>query len=322
LLHPGQLESKYEAPRPLFALDGINHFYGKQRALGDISVSVKRGAVGLLGPNGAGKTTLIKTLLGLLDPDSGAGQVLGYDIRTQVREIRQRVGYMPEMEAAFASMTGLAAVIYAARLSGLPRRHAIRRAHEVLDYAGIEEARYRPTEGYSTGMKQRVKLAQTLVHDPEVVFLDEPTNGLGPKGRDDMLAIIDALSAIPVSVVLSSHLLNDVERVCDDVLLLVGGQIRHYGPISQFTAGQAGQYEVHVKQDGARLLQHLNNAEMTATYEEAERSRDRLLVELGDGQLTQFWQLTQSLDIQVRHFAPVRLSLEKAFMKFLGSDAQ
>ena len=158
---------------PLFDLNGINHYYGQFRALTDIEVSVRPGAVGLLGPNGAGKTTLIKTLLGLLDPDTGSGKVLGRDIRQEAREIRQRVGYMPENEAAFADMTGLDAVVFAARLAGLPRKHAIRRAHEVLDYSGLLEERYRPTEGYSTGMKQRVKLAQALVHDPELVFLDE-----------------------------------------------------------------------------------------------------------------------------------------------------
>ena len=301
----------------LFELQGIDHFYGAFQALGDVTVQVRHGAVGLLGPNGAGKTTLIKVLLGLLDPDKGGGRVLGHDIRTEATLIRQRIGYMPEHEAQFADMTGFEAVVYAARLCGLPRRQAIRRAHEVLDYAGIEEARYRPTEGYSTGMKQRVKLAQALVHGPDLVLLDEPTNGLDPKGRDDMLAIIDELRRIPVSVLLSSHLLPDVEKVCDDVLLLAGGRIRHYGPLQEFTAGRTGQFEVEVKQDGPALAAGLQRLGFPVEYD--PENTDRFLVELDDARIDELWRASLDLGVQVRRFAPVQKSLERAFVQMVES---
>ncbi|MFT7621168.1 MAG: ABC-2 type transport system ATP-binding protein [Myxococcota bacterium] len=299
----------------LFRLDGINHFYGAFQALTDITVAAKPGAVGLLGPNGAGKTTLIKTLLGLLDPDTGGATVLGADIRTHATEIRRRVGYMPENECFFSSLTGIEAVAYAGRLSGLPRNQAFRRAHEVLDYAGLDEARYRATTEYSTGMKQRVKLAQALVHGPELVLLDEPTNGLDPKGRDEMLQIIEDLSRIPVSVLLSSHLLNDVERVCDTVLVLVSGKLRHYGPLDAFTAGRSGEYEVKVKAQRARLAQGLERAGISVTVDPIVETR--LTCEIFEADLPMFWKVSAEVGVQVRHFAPVVMSLETAFMQFL-----
>src|SRR5262249_28754385 len=152
-------------------------------ALDSLAVSVEGGAVGLLGPNGAGKSTLIKTLLGLLPAAAGRGRVLGQDIGTSAARLRRRIGYMPERDAGFPGLTGSQAPWYAGRLSGMPDGGARRRAHEVLLFAGLEEARYRDTATYSTGMRQRVKLAQALVHDPDLLFLDEPTNGLDPRGR-------------------------------------------------------------------------------------------------------------------------------------------
>jgi len=299
----------------LFALSELELSYGTVSVLKNITVQVDHGAIGLLGPNGAGKTTFIKTLLGLLEPNTGSGTVLGHNILTEQTQIRERVGYMPENEAVFGNMTGFESVVYAARLSGLPRTHAMRRAHEVLDYAGLEEARYRVVEGYSTGMRQRVKLAQALVHGPELVFLDEPTNGLDPRGREDMLDIISRLNQIPVSVVLSSHLLQDVERVCDTVLVMVDGHIRHHGPLTSFTAAKQGQYEVQVKTGGARLIDALTVAgfqiESTAT------DRDRFQLTVQEDQLDTFWRTSQQLGVQVRTFAPVQISLEKAFVRLV-----
>ena len=306
----------------LFQLEGINQFYGSFQALTDISVSARAGALGLLGPNGAGKTTLIKVLLGLLDPSTGTGSVLSNDIRTKATTIRQRVGYMPENECFFGAMSGFESVVFAGRLAGLPRRQAIRRAHEVLDYAGMDEARYRPTEGYSTGMKQRVKLAQALVHGPELVLLDEPTNGLDPEGRDDMLEIIDELSRIPVSVILSSHLLRDVERVCDHVLVLVGGRVRHYGPLEELVAGVAGEYQVQLKYPAhtTPLMDSLRAARIGARVLGGEG--DTLVVSLGEADLSRFWQISVDMEVQVRHFAPVQRTLEHAFLDFLNEGAR
>ena len=302
----------------IFELSDISHFYGAHQALSRVSVGVKPGTVGLLGPNGAGKTTLIKTVLGLISPYAGEGTVLGHNIRTHSIDIRRRVGYMPEREAVYADLTGLESVSLMARLCGLPRDQAMRRAHEVLDCAGVEEQRYRACGEYSTGMKQRIKLAQALVHGPELVFLDEPTNGLDPKGRTDMLELISCLNKQGTSVVLSTHLLNDVEAVCDDVLVLVKGEVRHYGPLGELTQGQSGKYEVQVKRDGHLLLKQLEENGFKA--EVSDNSPEHLLVELAADRIIDFWKHVVSAQVQVRLFAPTRLSLEHAFVKLIDES--
>src|SRR5947209_1425946 len=171
----------------LFQLDNVTKTYGAVTALDGLSVSVPEGAVGLLGPNGAGKTTLIRTLLGLITTDAGSGRVLNRDIKGKRLNIRQQVGFVPEDECLFPAVVGVEFVAYAGQLCGMSRKDAMQRAHEVLDYVGLREARYRPVESYSTGMKQRLKLASAIVHDPKMLILDEPTNGMDPAGRLDIL---------------------------------------------------------------------------------------------------------------------------------------
>src|SRR6476646_8662800 len=175
---------------PVVTLDAVTVAYGAQRALQDVSAAFAAGAVGLLGPNGAGKSTMIKSLLGFIVPTAGQLRVLGMDVATSPLDIRARIGYMPENDGHIPGMTAVAFVGYCGELAGLQPTDAIQRAHEVLYYVGLGEARYRTVETYSTGMKQRIKLAQALVHDPDLLFLDEPTNGMDPKGRDAMLALI------------------------------------------------------------------------------------------------------------------------------------
>ena len=175
---------------PVATVSNLTVRYGTKIAVNDLSVDVPEGCVGLLGPNGAGKTTLIKTLLGFLAPTSGGAKVLGLNVATQGLEIRQSVGLMPEIDCHIPGMNAVSFVGYAGELAGMPAAQALSRAHEVLQYCGLGEARYRNVETYSTGMKQRIKLAQALVHGPKLVFLDEPTNGLDPAGRDEMLALI------------------------------------------------------------------------------------------------------------------------------------
>src|SRR5262249_10391587 len=209
----------------LLELTDVAKRYGQVTALrglsGPIGVAGRR--IGLLGPNGAGKSTLLKLLLGLT-PFEGEARVLGLDPRRDALAIRDRVGYMPEMESYLAGMTAVQLCAYAGELSGLPRAAAMERAHAALYLCGLEDKRYLKVETYSTGMKQRVKLAQAVVHDPELLFLDEPTNGLDPAGREEMLALIADLPARRgVGVILSSHLLPDVERVCDEVMVLAAG---------------------------------------------------------------------------------------------------
>ena len=189
------------------------------------------GAVGLLGPNGAGKSTLLKSLLGFIVPDKGSMKVLDMDVATSPLEIRARIGYMPESDSHIPGMNAVSFVAYCGQLSGLPAADAMQRAHEVLYYVGLGEARYRNIETYSTGMKQRIKLAQAIVHDPDLLFLDEPTNGMDPKGRDEMLELIHDLAHNKnVNLILSSHLLPDVEFTCDHVVVMDKGTVADRRP--------------------------------------------------------------------------------------------
>src|SRR5207248_8502551 len=203
----------------LFRLSNVTKTYGPITALRNLSVSVQPGAVGLLGPNGAGKTTLIRTLLGLITVDSGGGQVLDMDIRARRLDIRQTVGFAPEDECLFPGVAGIEFVAYAGELCGMSSTDAMQRAHEVLNYVGLGEARYRNVESYSTGMKQRLKLAAAIVHDPKLLILDEPTNGMDPGGRHEILELArDLAHHKGMSLLFSSHLLPDVEAVCESVI--------------------------------------------------------------------------------------------------------
>ena len=213
-------------------LDHVSVSYGRSAALSDVSAVFPPGAVGLLGPNGAGKSTMLKSLLGFITPSSGRLEVLGLDVAHRALEIRSRLGYMPETDGHVPGMNAVTFVAYCGQLAGLPKADAMQRAHEVLFYVGLGEARYRNVETYSTGMKQRIKLAQALVHDPDLLFLDEPTNGMDPKGRDEMLELVRDLSHNKgVSLILSSHLLPDVEYTCDHVVVLDKGTVAASGPI-------------------------------------------------------------------------------------------
>ena len=238
------------AAAAIIELSKLSVRYGVRTVLDGLDATVAGGAVGLLGPNGAGKSTLIKTLLGLLPAAAGHAKVLGEDVATHAFKLRRRVGYMPERDAAFPGLTGFQAVFYAGRLCGMPEADARRRAHEVLLFAGLEEARYREVSTYSTGMRQRVKLAQSLVHDPDLLFLDEPTNGLDPKGRREMLDLIRELAHRKgIHVVLSSHLLRDVEEVCHSVVVLQGGKLVRHEQLSTLARGARA---VGARRQGAR----------------------------------------------------------------------
>lgn len=230
--------------------------YGSFTALNGLSVEIPEGATGLLGPNGAGKTTLIKTLLGFVKPTSGGGSVLGIDIARQDRRIRQRVGLMPEQDCHIPGMSAVQFVAYAGELAGMPESQALRRAHEVLEYCGLGEARYRNVETYSTGMKQRIKLAQALVHGPKLLLLDEPTNGLDPAGREDMLELVRSVShGKGISVLVSSHLLPDIERVCDRVIVVMGGQLRAQGTIKELKQIEGRPIDVELREKSPAFVQ-------------------------------------------------------------------
>jgi ABC-2 type transport system ATP-binding protein len=302
----------------LFRLSDVTKTYGKVTALHRLTVEAAPGAVGLLGPNGAGKTTLIRTLLGLISIDSGSGEVLGMDIRTRRLDVRQAVGFMPEDECLFPAVPGVGFVAYAGELCGMATGDAMQRAHEVLNYVGLDEARYRTVESYSTGMKQRLKLAAAIVHDPRLLILDEPTNGMDPAGRQEMIELArDLAHGKGMSLIFSSHLLPDVEAVCDDVVVLGRGSLLAQGAIQELKQAHPGAYEVRVKGDPAGFVQRLRDAGGDARpHEEA------LLVRLPDGQTPQLlWGIAADLGEQIRYLRPQRSSLEEVFLKAVGEPA-
>jgi len=240
-----------------FCCNNLVKRYGQITALAGVSLEVEPGVVGLLGPNGAGKSTLISVLLGQTPATSGNAWVLGLNVRRQRRDIRRRVGYVPENDCLIPGMSGAGYVYYTGRLAGMSHGDAMQRAHEVLDYVALEEARYRPTEGYSAGMRQRLKLAQALVHDPDFVLLDEPTNGMDPQGRQIMLSLISDLGRAGISVLLSSHLLPDVEQVCERVIIMGGGEVLTRGRIDEMNQPHPTRYRMDYAGDGEELRRRL-----------------------------------------------------------------
>jgi ABC-2 type transport system ATP-binding protein len=221
----------------LIAAQGVSKRFGAVLALDEVTVELDAPATGLLGANGAGKSTFMKALLGLVRPDAGRLEVLGVDVADRPAELRRRLGYMPERDCLPLDMTARDLVVHLGELRGLPRRAAVLRASEVLFQVGLEEERSRLIRTFSTGMKQRAKLAQALVHSPELVVLDEPTNGLDPSGREEMLSLVRRLSRdLGIAVLLSSHALEDVTRTCDAVVVLRAGRLVRAGRIDEMDA--------------------------------------------------------------------------------------
>jgi ABC-2 type transport system ATP-binding protein len=293
--------------------------YGKNLALRDVESTFPGGAVGLLGPNGAGKSTMIKALLGFVVPDAGEMRVLGMDVRTSPLEIRGRIGYMPENDAHIPGMNAVSFVAYCGELAGLPRADAMQRAHEVLFYCGLGEARYRNIDQYSTGMKQRIKLAQALVHDPDLLFLDEPTNGMDPKGREEMLELIrDIAHNKGINLIVSSHLLPDVEYTCDHVVVMDKGTIATQGPIAALKGHGGRVFELRVKDETERFVEVLT----AAGFECRETDEDIMRVFVPDERGAQYlFQLAARERLQVRHLRASVPTLEDVFAQALGEHA-
>jgi ABC-2 type transport system ATP-binding protein len=301
----------------ILELESVTKRFGDIRALDSVTADVDGQIIGLLGPNGAGKSTLLKCLLGLT-PHEGRARVLGLPAETEPFAIRDRVGYMPEIDAYLAGMSAVELCAYAGELSGLPREEAMQRAHAALYYAGLEDKRYLEVEGYSTGMKQRVKLAQALVHDPELLFLDEPTNGLDPRAREEMLELITELpQRRGCAVLLSTHLLADVDRICDHVLILVGGRVRFFGTIEELRgAGMNEQtFDVEVKVDPNGFA-----AALTAVGCAVEPSPPRrLIVTIPPGETSSVvFRCAAETGAQIRHLEIRRESMEQAFLRVVG----
>ncbi|MFF7637309.1 ABC transporter ATP-binding protein [Kitasatospora sp. NPDC008050] len=259
---------------PVIRTDALTKRFPAVTALDQLTVEVQPGVVGLVGSNGAGKSTLIKILLGLAPATSGSGEVLGLNVATQGSEIRERVGYMPEHDCLPPDVSATEFVVHMARMSGLPATAARERTADVLRHVGLYEERYRPIGGYSTGMKQRVKLAQALVHDPRLVLLDEPTNGLDPAGRDEMLGLIRRVhSDFGISVLVTTHLLGELERTCDHLVVIDGGKLLRSSSTASFTeATQLLAVEVTDNAEGtadADVRQRLTAAGLTVTADSA-----------------------------------------------------
>jgi ABC-2 type transport system ATP-binding protein len=300
---------------PVASITNLTVRYGAKTAVNDLTAEIPEGSVGLLGPNGAGKTTLIKTLLGFLPPTSGTGSVLGMNVATQGLLIRQRIGLMPEIDCHIPGMNAVTFVAYAGELSGMPGADAMRRAHEVLEYCGLGEARYRNIETYSTGMKQRIKLAQALVHGPRLIFLDEPTNGLDPAGRDEMLDLIrDVSHGKGVNVIVSSHLMPDIERTCDNVIVMRRGEIATQGEVSSLRQTKGLQVDVELQAASEPFV-----AAMRAQGAEVLRetgSRYRLSLPCAANEAgRQLFSVAREVGVQLRGFQPAQRSLEDIFLE-------
>ncbi len=263
---------------PLISARDLTKRYGGLTALDGLTIDLEPGVIGLVGANGAGKSTFLKILLGLIAPTRGTVQVLGMDAATQGIRVRQHVGYMPEHDCLPAEVSATDFVAHMGRLSGLPAAASRERTAEMLRHVGLFEERYRPIGGYSTGMKQRVKLAQALVHDPRLLLLDEPTNGLDPAGREEMLELVERTGReFGISILVSSHLLGEIERVCDFLVAVDGGRLLRAAPLRSFT-GSTEDLLVEVEEGAAAL-----GARLAAAGVEARVEGDAVILSVRDG---------------------------------------
>jgi ABC-2 type transport system ATP-binding protein len=299
----------------------VSRSFGNVQALRDVNLSLAPGTIGLVGNNGAGKSTLLKVLLGLLSPDQGEGTILGCDIRHASRELRGRVGYMPEAAAIVPMLKGSEFVTFAGDLYGMPHRDARRRAHEVLNYVGLGELRYRRLEEYSLGNLQRLKLAAALVHDPQLLLLDEPTNGLDPAGRIAMLQLLeDLIAETGKSIFLCTHLLGDVERLCQQIVVLDRGTVVRAGTMDEMRADISNRYALSWSGDGAQFRAKLQAAGVEfADAEETGSSKVMVTVPAGFS-TSAFFGLARDSGAVVTELKADEENLERLFFRITGQE--
>ncbi len=302
---------------PIVRTRGLCQSYGRKTVLYDVDLEIGAGATGLLGPNGAGKSTLLRTLLGLLPVQPGRVEVLGYDAGREPLEIRRRIGLVPESDCLLPGMNAVEMTTYAGQLVGMRRKDAMERAHQVLFYVGLGEARYRDLESYSQGMKQRLKLAQALVHDPDLLLLDEPTNGMDPPGREAMLQLVREVSHEKgLHVLLSTHLLPDVEQTCDRVVVLNEGRVAEVRPIERELLDAGRIFDLRGRGDFEALAGWLHDH-----GHRSEPIQDGLRVTLSEGHHEQtLFEALRELDgrVEVRHFLPAGRSLQDQFLEAIS----
>ena len=305
---------------PAVELENLSVKLGRREILKQVScrlgVSGSGKAIGLLGPNGAGKSTLIRTLLGFHKLSGGRARILGFDCRDQAREVKTRVGYMPENDAFIAGMTAVRFLRVMGELSGLPPRAALEKAHEVLFHVGLGEARYRTLGTYSLGMKQMAKLAQAVMHGPELVILDEPTNGLDQAARARMLNLVREMKdRHGMNILLCSHLLRDVEQVCDEVVILNEGRIVHHANLEEERRSNKRFVELEVSGSDDGFAQALRAHGAEGVNEGAGRWR---IVLPPDVELDVIWRATAQEGLNIHHLTHRRDTLEEIFLKAVG----
>jgi ABC-2 type transport system ATP-binding protein len=304
--------------KPLIELRNITKSYQSTTALRDVSLTIGEGITGLLGPNGAGKSTLIKVLLGLVRLNQGTGSVLGHDLKREGRQIRSLVGFMPEDDCYFSGMTGIEMVQFSARLTGYPSVEALRRSHEILDFCGVHQERYRSVEGYSTGMRQKVKFAAAIVHDPILLILDEPTSGLDPEEREALLNRVKILcDRFHKSALISTHILPDVQQICDHVIILSNGQVRLSDRLDKLNVPSSPRRILAVQGDPAVLVSALERARMHPRLD----PEGTVSVEADSPEsLETIWATCRDHNIVLRSLVPTRNSLEEIFMNAIRGD--
>ena len=294
-------------------LDGLGVRFGNRQILNDLQVSLAGRTIGLLGPNGAGKSTLIQTLLGFCPPSSGRATIFGHDIRTEQRRIRTLVGYMPENDSFIANMTAVSFIRMMGELAGLPRDAALERAHEVLFYVGLGEARYRLLGTYSLGMKQLAKLAQAIAHGPKLLILDEPTNGLDPPARARMIKLIGEMRASgEMHLLLCSHLLRDVEETCEEVLILKQGRIVHSSNLEEERCANKRFVELETWGDDSGFADAL--AALGCECARGGSGRLKMILPAGF-EMREIYRLAAERDLQLRRLNYRRDTLEDIFLK-------
>jgi ABC-2 type transport system ATP-binding protein len=304
----------------LIDLEEITKYYGSFRALDRVSLQIKAGITGLLGPNGAGKSTLIKVLLGLVKMTSGRGRLLDFEVGRQSRDIRAIVGYMPEDDCFLHGMTGVDCVQFVAQLSKFPAIEALRRAHEILDFCGLAQERYRTVETYSTGMRQKLRFAQAIVHDPPVLILDEPTSGLDPEERQIMLNRIRLLSREKgKAVLLCTHILPDVQSISDSVVILARGRVQVSQSLTELSRPAVPSVEVRIHGSADNFIDRMRQRGL-----EIAPPSNGVIVLPGqlDDLMAPIWQAADESGVGIRSMAPSKNSLEEIFVAAVRGDTK
>jgi ABC-2 type transport system ATP-binding protein len=297
----------------LIQVSNLSKNFGDVQALRNLTVDISSKATGLLGPNGAGKSTLIKLLLGLIPPNSGDASVLGYSIHRDELKIRQNIGYMPESDCFIPNMTGITFLTYFGQLSGLSPGDAMQRAHESLYYVNIFDERYRLISTYSTGMKQKIKLAQALTHDPDLIFLDEPTTGLDPIGRTEMLGLLRKLvTDLNKNIIFSSHILHDIETVCDDVVILSEGRLLKQGNLKELMREGSSMLTVRIRGDQDAFLRALESRGV-----KFEVGKFNISIEKTDSVVDNILNAAVESKVQLRNLDYSKNTLEELFINMI-----